>query len=83
MTTTIIFFKRELVETGRSDWRANDGKEREVTERQEITRDEALSILTATKLFPNDYIIDLEENGGVMCCGKVVLLAHRNEEGKE
>lgn len=54
------------------DWRNKDGQKWEWTEPEIIDRDEALSILTTFKLFPNDWLIELE-GGGAVNCGNITL----------
>ena len=56
------------------DWRTNAGVRTEWTEPVIIDKDEAMSILTAYKLYPHDWMISLEQ-GGKVNCGNVVLTA--------
>ena len=57
-----------------TDWRSQSGMKVEWTEPMIIDRDEALSIITAYKVFPHDWLIELE-HGGRVSCGNIFLSA--------
>lgn len=71
MTRTYTTFTMSEWRVLGSDW--EDKRHGAWTEPRIIDKDEAMSVITAHKLFPHDWMIELEEEGKIVNCGNVVL----------